>query len=204
MKINWSYHIHTDYTHGQNSVDKIAAYCKKLNIQEIAITEHIRLHPTYTFDELKEDISKAVKKYHITIFTGVETKILPNGQLDFPKNLNVDIIIGSVHSWPKEADLGAAYELLSKSKATIIGHPKILNEEIIKMFIKHKKVLEISYKYPLIDSQFRLIQKFPQLRLSLGADAHRLLDIKKAQSYFGKLVEKYNYSNQIWRIGDKL
>jgi histidinol phosphatase-like PHP family hydrolase len=206
MKINWSYHIHTNYTHGNNSVDEIAAYCKKLGIQEVAITEHIRLHSTYEFSRLQTDILKAAKKYGIKIFIGIETKILPNGELDFPKNLlpKVDIIVGSVHTWPNKIDLDIAYKLLTKSPATIIGHPQIVNEEIIKLFIKHKKVMEISYKYPLSRVQLLLIHKFPKLWISLGTDAHQLSDIKDAQSYFTKLIEKYDFSNQLWRIGKKI
>jgi histidinol phosphatase-like PHP family hydrolase len=206
MKINWSYHIHTNYTHGQNSVYEIAAYCKKLNIKELAITEHIRLHCTYKFDALREDILKAAKKYGIKIFIGVEAKILPEGLLDVPRNLfpKVDLVIGSVHSWPADISLENAYKLLVKSPATIIGHPQIVNEEIIKLLIEHKKVMEISYKYPLSSSQLRLIQKFPKLRLSLGADAHQLSDIKDARSYFTKLIREYHFLNQLWKIGEKI
>jgi len=204
MKINWSYHIHTNYTHGQNSVDEIAAYCKKLNIQEVAMTEHIRLHSTYSFSKLQADALKAAKRYGIKIFTGLEAKIISNGQLDLPKNLKVDVIIGSVHTWPKEVDLKVAYELLAKSQAAIIGHPQIVDEEIIKLFIKHKKVMEISYKYQLSDKQFTLIQQFPELRLSLGTDAHSLGEIRRARVYFHRIIKQYNLYSQLWRIGDRI
>ena len=205
MKINWSYHIHTNYTHGENSVDAIAAYCQKLNIQEIAITEHVRSHLSYQFEKLRVDILSAMEKYDIKIFTGIEAKILPNGLLDIPTNLlsGVDMIIGSLHSWPENKSLADAYTLLAKSPATIIGHPQIVNEEIIRLFIKHKKVMEINYKYPLGDDQLALIRQFPKLRISLGTDAHKLTDIKNAQKYFQRLVEKYNFSSQLWKIGNK-
>jgi histidinol phosphatase-like PHP family hydrolase len=206
MKINWSYHIHTNYTHGQNSVDEIAAYCKKLNIEEAAITEHIRFHSTYKFEALREDILKATKKYRIRIFIGVEAKILPGGLLDAPRSLlpKVDLVIGSVHGWPADISLENAYKLLVKSQATIIGHPQIVNEEIIKLLIKHKKVMEISYKYQLSDKQLSLIQKFPKLQLSLGTDAHSLNEIRQAQVYFNRIMKQYNLYSQLWRIGDKI
>jgi histidinol phosphatase-like PHP family hydrolase len=206
MKINWSYHIHTNYTHGQNSVAEIAAYCQKLGIREMAFTEHIRRKPLYQFDKLSIDIIKAAERNKLKIFTGIEAKILPNGQLDAPINLlsKIDLVIGSVHGWPEKISLEKAYKLLAKSPATIIGHPQIVNEEIIKLFIKHKKVLEVSYKYQLNDEQLNLIRSFPKLRLSLGTDAHKLEDIKKAQNYFVKLIKKYKFSKQLWRIGDPI
>jgi histidinol phosphatase-like PHP family hydrolase len=206
MNINWNYHIHTSYTHGKNSVAEIAEYCKKLGIEEIAITEHVHSGLSYKFEKLRFDILRAAQKYEINILTGVEAKILPNGLLDAPADIlsKVDVIIGSIHGWPKNISLDHAYELLAKSPATIIGHPQIINAEIIQSFIKHKKVIEISYKYPLSSVQLLLIQKFPGLRLSLGTDAHQLLDIKNAQDYFTKLIKKYNFSNRLWRIGDKI
>jgi len=205
MKINWSYHIHTNYTHGQNSVDEIAASCKDLKIQEIAITEHVRSRPTYQFEKLQTDILNAAKKYNIKIFTGIEAKILPNGLLDAPTSLlsKTDLIIGSVHEWSDNIGMMDAYMLLVKSPAMVIGHPQIVNKEIIKLFIKYKKVMEISYKYPLSDSQLSLIQQFPKLQLSLGTDAHKLADIKNARNYFNQIVDKYNFSKQLWKIEDK-
>lgn len=206
VKINWSYHIHTSYTHGQNSVDEIASYCKSLGIREIAITEHIRAKPSYNFEKLRFDILNAKRKYKINIYTGVEAKILPNGLLDAPEKIlsKADLVIGSVHSWPEKVSIMDAYLLLVKSPATIIGHPRIVNEEIIRLLIEFKKILEISYKYPLSDELFLLIRRFPKLRLSLGADAHKLIDINDSQDYFKQIIKKYRLVNQLWKIGDKL
>jgi histidinol phosphatase-like PHP family hydrolase len=206
MKINWSYHIHTSYTHGQNSVEQIAAYCKKLKIQEIAITEHVRRKPSYQFNKLRNDIINAAEKHDIQIFTGIEAKILPDGSLDAPIDIlsKADVVIGSVHSWPENKSLMDVYTLLVKSPATIIGHPKIVNEGLIRLLIKYKKVMEVSYKYPLNDKQLCLIQKFPKLKLSFGTDAHQLADIKNAQEYFYEISKKYNFTNQLWKIGKKV
>src|ERR1700720_357527 len=104
MNITWDYHIHTTFSDGKNSVDEIAKFCKKLGLQEIAITDHVRKNLTYNFSDLLTDIKHAEKKYGIKIWRGAEARMLPDGQLDISDEVlkRTDFVIGSIHTWPEE------------------------------------------------------------------------------------------------------
>lgn len=202
MKINWDYHIHTTFSDGQNSVDEIAKFCMEIGLQEIAITDHVRKNITYNFSDLLTEIDHAEQKYGIKIWHSAEAKILQNGQLDISDQIlnKTDFIIGSIHSWPENISFEMGYKLLCESPCTIIGHVKFLNEKLIKLFIKKKKILEINNQYQLLEKELALIKKFPDLKISFGSNSHDTSQLKPAQKYFQHIANTYCHENQIWKI----
>ncbi len=198
----FDYHIHSTFSDGENTIDEIARYCAEKNIKEIAITDHVRESLSYDFSEYLAAIEKARKQYNISIIKGIEAKILPDGKLNMPSTIidKVGLIIGAIHGWPEDISFEKAYEFLVETNCTIIGHVKFLNPNLIGMFLKHKKVLEINNQYRLSEAELQLIKKYPQLKISFGSNAHKLTDIEAAQQYFREIAKKYCHENQIFSL----
>ncbi len=105
LKGRW--HIHTIYTDGKTNVSE---YCKKaveLNVPLLAFTEHVRKNLDYDFNDLLDDIEKAREEFDLIILSGVEAKVLADGDLDVEDWIlkEVDYSIFAFHSFPKDIDL---------------------------------------------------------------------------------------------------
>lgn len=95
-------HIHSDWTDGKDLVEAIVKQAESLNLNTIAITDHIRSTSTY-FSKYMEKIQKVRTMTNLNILIGFETRIKNfQGELDVcPKVQNLaDIRIASVHRFP--------------------------------------------------------------------------------------------------------
>jgi histidinol phosphatase-like PHP family hydrolase len=199
--VDWDYQMHTSFTDGKNSVDEMAERAAAIGLREIAITEHVREKLDYDYQKLAAEIDQAAEKYKIKIWKGVEAKILPNGKLDMPESLGlkIDLILGSVHSWPKEITIETAYRQLTASACQIIAHPNYLSDDLIKEAINFDKPIEINYRYQLPTDQLKLIGKYPKLKVSFGSDSHSVETLDKARQYFDFVAKNFIIPSQIWK-----
>lgn len=98
------YHIHTNYSDGQNSLQEMIEESIKLGLSSICIVDHVRNTTTW-LDAYMKDISncKNIYKENIKINVGVETKVIDwNGNLDLPyinSDYNLDIV-AAIHRIP--------------------------------------------------------------------------------------------------------
>lgn len=97
------FHIHTDQTDGQDSIETIIKTSIEKGLNKIAFTEHVRIDTDW-FDRFAEDVKKTASMYpSIEVLVGAETKVLDKyGNLDISDTIldKSDIILGSVHRIP--------------------------------------------------------------------------------------------------------
>ncbi|UQD52958.1 DNA polymerase/3'-5' exonuclease PolX [Bacillus methanolicus] len=128
-------HLHTTWSDGAHSIEEMVEACRKRGYQYLAITDHsqyLKVANGLTSERLrkqKEEIKKLNEKYKdITILSGVEMDILPDGTLDYDDELlaEMDIVIASIHSsfsQPKEKIMYRLKTALVNAHVDIIAHP---------------------------------------------------------------------------------
>ncbi|WP_423189021.1 PHP domain-containing protein [Alkalibacterium sp. f15] len=101
--ITYDFHIHTNQTDGQDSIETMIKASIENGLNKIAFTEHVRIDTDW-FDRFAESVKETASKYPgIEVLVGAETKALDNyGNLDISETIidKSDIILGSVHRIP--------------------------------------------------------------------------------------------------------
>jgi DNA polymerase (family X) len=135
-------HMHSKWTDGRSTILEMVRACKERGYQYCAITDHsqaVRIAGGLTPEEFKkqrEEIEQARARVRgITVFTGSEVDILPDGSLDLPDDLlaQLDVVIAAVHS-KMDMNSGEMTQRVLKALAhpavTILAHPtgRLINE----------------------------------------------------------------------------
>ena len=198
LKGNYLFHMHTNYTDGKNTVGKYCSWASKNGIKSIVFTEHVRKKLSYDFFNLISDIEEAKQKFPtLDIWCGVESKILPSGELDIPEKIlsEIQIICFAFHSFPNDIELfvqSCEKVFLSpiwKDYIRVWVHPEsfpiksgLLNanfklfQDLISLAINEGIFIENNIKSPL---PYSIIQKVPKSQLIVGLNAHSIRDIVK-------------------------
>ncbi|HEY7165024.1 MAG TPA: DNA polymerase/3'-5' exonuclease PolX [Candidatus Binatia bacterium] len=135
-------HMHSKWTDGKSSILDMVRTCKERGYQYCAITDHskaVRVAGGLTVDDIKkqrEEIEKATSKIRgITILTGCEVDILPDGSLDLPDDLlnQLDIVVAAVHAKMDmtESDMTKrVLKALAHPAVNIMAHPtgRLINQ----------------------------------------------------------------------------
>jgi DNA polymerase (family 10) len=94
MKTSGDLHLHSKWTDGKSTILEMVRACKERGYQYCAITDHskaVRVAGGLSaegFKRQREEIEQAREKVPgITVFTGCEVDILPDGSLDLPDDL---------------------------------------------------------------------------------------------------------------------
>jgi DNA polymerase (family 10) len=104
-------HVHTNWSDGTASIEKMAAAAAELGYEYLAITDHsqsLKVAHGLSPDRLKEQIAfihSLQNKYNLRIFAGIEADILDDGSVDAPDEVlaQLDIVVASVHSGFKQS-----------------------------------------------------------------------------------------------------
>ena len=185
-------HIHSTYSDGAATIEEISRYAQRKGLKIIAITDHCSHEPwgsklldLKTVMERK-NIIENVRRGNLPVLNGLETDILWNGHVVFPKGLKkdfFDVIIASFHAWGSiskwEKSLLTA---IRSGMVDIIGHPlayigKIpwnIAEKIAITAVDYDVALELNSHYPLPDIEFLEICREYGVKFSVGSDAHHL------------------------------
>lgn len=100
-------HMHTTWSDGNHTLEEMIEACRRKGYQYMAITDHskyLRVANGLDAERLlrqREMIHELNEKYQdITILSGIEMDILPDGTLDFDDEVLalMDIVIASIHS----------------------------------------------------------------------------------------------------------
>ena len=201
--IKGTFHCHSTYSDGSNSIEEMAKAAQALGWQYLGIADHSK-SAAYagglTEARVKKqhrEIDKLNEKLKgFRIFKGSEVDILPDGSLDFPDKILVsfDYIVCSVHSKFKmsEAEMTKRITKALKNKhVTMLGHPTgrlLLSREsypvnmidIIHVASDHGKMIEIN-SHPLrLDLDWRLCKyaKEKGVLISINPDAHNTDGLK--------------------------
>ena len=135
-------HMHSKWTDGNGTILEMARACKERGYQYCAITDHskaVRVAGGLSaadFEKQRNEIEQARAKVRgITIFTGCEVDILPDGSLDLPDDLleQLDVVIAAVHSKMdmNQSDMTKrVLKALANPAVNILAHPtgRLINE----------------------------------------------------------------------------
>ncbi len=193
------FHIHTTYTDGKESMEAMIEECIKLGYEYAGISDHsVSAHYAngLSADELEsqiEYIDRLNKKYEgkIKIFKGVESDILPDGNLDYDEKTlsKLDFVIASVHSKFNMTEALMTERIMKAIEnpyTTMIGHltGRLLLErneypvnitQILDCASEYKTIIELNANPKRFDIDWRHIRSAisKNVMLSINPDAHK-------------------------------
>ncbi|MGE5220772.1 MAG: DNA polymerase/3'-5' exonuclease PolX [Chloroflexota bacterium] len=190
-------HLHSKWTDGNGTILEMVRACKERGYQYCAITDHskaVRVAGGLTADEFKkqrDEIEQARAKVRgITIFTGCEVDILPDGSLDLPDDLlqQLDVVVAAVHSkmdMPQSDMTKRVLKGLANPAVTILAHPtgRLINErdpfaidleQIFHAAKEHNVAVELNAQPDRLDlSDVHLIRaREIGVKVAINTDAH--------------------------------
>lgn len=187
-------HVHSQYSDGSLSIEKIAESAKNLGYEYIAVCDHSQsvkyangLSPERLRNQIDEidSINRHLKG--IKILKGTEVDILQDGRLDFPDEIlkDLDIVVAAIHSGFKRNVTKRMLKAMENPYVTIIAHPsgRLISgregydvdlENVIEGAQKFGVVLELNAYYDRLDlNEFYLKKaKDKGIKISLGTDTH--------------------------------
>lgn len=191
-------HVHTTASDGQNTIQEMAEYAKKLGREWIGISDHSKLQAQAggmddreMLQHLKNIDKVASKMQGIRILKGAEVDILKDGRLDFENKTmdEMDYRLCSVHNWlnmPREDMTKRVIKAMESGYMTVFSHPtdRIINQrkpidmDLDKVFQAAEDngvILEID-GYPdrtdLNDENILKASKY-KVKFSTDTDSHR-------------------------------
>ncbi|MBU7014925.1 MAG: DNA polymerase/3'-5' exonuclease PolX [Theionarchaea archaeon] len=200
--IKGDFHIHTDWSDGSGSINAMVQKAEVLGYEFVGIADHSQsLHIAGGLSSEKLLNQHAIIKEMndsidgITILSGVESDILPDGSLDYPDSVleQLDFVVASIHSRFKASrneTTSRVVEALRNPLVTILGHPtgriigrrEVLNLDldiILSAAAETGIALEVNC-YPdrldLNDVHVRRAREYG-VALALGTDAHSIQDL---------------------------
>jgi len=197
--IKGDFHVHTKWSDGANSIEEMAGAGIKKGYSYIAVTDHsksLRVARGLKENDVSgqiDEIKKINKKYpNFKIFTGTETDIKENGELDFDDSLlkRLDVVIAGVHSKLKMDEKAMTERIITamgNKNVDIIAHPtgrvigkrepyRLNMEKILEVAFQNKTCLEINAlpdRLDLNDTYIKMARE-KSVKLCINTDAHNL------------------------------
>lgn len=195
--IHGTFHVHTDFSDGADSLEKIVEAAQNLGFSYLGISDHSK--SAYYAGGLKHDailkqwemidrMNENNTAFHI--FKGIESDILPDGSLDYDDSIleGFDFVIASIHSHftMKKDDMEKRIlRVLENPYTTILGHPTgrlLLSREgyqvdmmnVIDGAVENHVILELNASPYRLDIDWRYL-KYAKERgavISINPDAH--------------------------------
>jgi putative hydrolase len=184
-------HIHCNYNDHSSkdlTIPNIINKSESLDLERIAITEHVRKNSEWTKKYIDE-LNCYIPRTKIKILKGFEAKILEDGEIDCPTDFlnNKYFIIASFHTkYTKDKWYSALIKAIQNPNVDVIGHlaPEVdfkINESeirnIAELLVANGKKIEVNSKYIRPPKEFLKIFKEYGVVLHLGSDAHAINDI---------------------------
>ncbi len=123
MILTADYHTHTPYSHGKNTVLENAQAAKKLNIKQIAITDHGFNHLLFglkrkVLPDLRAEIEEAEKFTGVKVLMGMESNVISvGGETDMRLSdlQYFDIYLCGIHEVLKYKTFSDFYNIMVKN-----------------------------------------------------------------------------------------
>ncbi|MGF7040564.1 helix-hairpin-helix domain-containing protein [Mucilaginibacter lappiensis] len=195
-----SLHNHSTWSDGVNTVEEMALYCRdNLKLEYLGMCDHsksafyakgLSIERVLQQQEEIDHLNKKLDGFHI--FKGIESDILYDGSLDYPKEIlqKFDFVVASVHSILKMDEEKATSRLITAIEnpyTTILGHPTgrlllsrggypINYKKVIDACAANNVVIEINANPLRLDLDWRWHQYALEkgVWLSINPDAHRV------------------------------
>lgn len=123
MILTADYHTHTPYSHGKNTVLENVMAAKKLNLSQVAITDHGFNHLLFglkrkRLGDLRYEVEEASRLSGIDVLMGMESNLISlGGQTDMRESdlLKFDIYLFGIHEVLRYASFGDFYNIMVKN-----------------------------------------------------------------------------------------
>ena len=195
--IQGTFHVHTDFSDGVDSLERVVQAAKKLGFSYVGISDHSKT--AYYAGGLKPDavlrqwemidrINENSSSFHI--FKGIESDILPDGSLDYDDSIleGFDFVIASIHSsftMKKDAMEKRILKAMENPYTTMLGHPTgrlLLSRDgyqvdmmnIIDGAARNHVILELNASPYRLDIDWRYMKYAREkgVMISINPDAH--------------------------------
>ena len=190
-------HVHSRWSDGAHSLEKLAQAAKRRGLSYIALTDHslgLAVARGLTIERLLEQ-RQEIDQFNrnnpgFTVLQGTELEIQGDGQLDFPDEVleRLDLVIAAVHSGfqqPREQITARIIAAMRNPWVTIIAHPtgrligereayQVDMEEVLRVAQETGTAMEIN-AYPLrLDLSDNHVRRAKELgvALAINTDAH--------------------------------
>ncbi|WP_313800741.1 DNA polymerase/3'-5' exonuclease PolX [Cytobacillus sp.] len=196
-------HMHSTWSDGAASIEEMVKACIQKGYKYMAITDHsqyLKVANGLTAERLrkqKEEIRRLNEQYEeITILSGVEMDILPDGSLDYDDELlaEMDLVIASIHSafsQSKEKIMARLKKAMRNTHVHIIAHPtgrkigirdgyEVDIDMLIELAKETNTVLELNANPNRLDLAPVYIQKAQAagVKIVINTDAHKIETLK--------------------------
>jgi DNA polymerase (family 10) len=189
--------MHSKWTDGNSAIMEMVRACKERGYQYCAITDHskaVRIAGGLSAEDFKrqrEEIEQAREKIRgITVFTGCEVDILPDGSLDLPDDLleQLDVVVAAVHF---KMDLNQSemtkrvLKALANPAVKILAHPtgRLINqrgpfaidlEQIFHAAKEHDVAVELNAQPDRLDLNDLHLFRAREIgvKIAINTDAH--------------------------------
>ena len=198
-EIKGDFQVHSKYSDGISTIEELTEEAIKLNYEYILITDHWGLAIANGLNERRfkdyikkiDSLNRKFSKFRI--LKGVESNILPDGKLDFPKHLikELDILTAGIHSSFKIDKTKMTKRILKGlNEVNIFVHPtgRIVNQrspydfdfEKVLDYAKENNIYLEANSSERLDLNDVLIRKTinHDVKIAIGTDAHNKEHLK--------------------------
>jgi len=201
-KLKGTVHNLSTYSDGSNTFKEMADYCKGLGLAYFGIADHSQtasyasgLWPETVVKQHQEIDALNAAYQDFAILKGIESDILPNGDLDYEKDVlaSFDYVVASVHAvlnMDKEKATRRLLKAVENPYTSILGHPSarlLLSRKgypfdykmIIDACAANKVVMELNASPYRLDIDWRWIDYCLSkgVMISINPDAHEVKGI---------------------------
>jgi DNA polymerase (family X) len=133
--IKGDFHVHTEMSDGNASMEVMAEAARQKGYQYIAVTDHsesLTIAGGLSVERLRKNIEEArrlsEKMAPFRVLIGTEVEIEENGKLEYPNDVlrELDLVVGAVHSRFKMSEMEMTNRIISamsNENLTILAHP---------------------------------------------------------------------------------
>jgi len=193
------FHIHTGFSDGAETLEAMVQAAIKMGMQYIGVSDHSQ--SAYYAGGLKKEeiaeqhrlVDELNKKYApFYIFKGIESDILPDGNLDYTDDVlkSFDFVIAAIHSgfnMSSREMTGRIKKALQNPYTLILAHPtgrlllardpyQVNIREIIDEALKYGKALELNANPHRLDLDWRncIYAREKRVKIFINPDAHNI------------------------------
>ncbi len=190
-------HVHSSASDGVRTIEQLARECMARGYSWLCLSDHSRtaiyaggLSPERLLEQVREigNLNKSLAPFRV--FAGVESDILPDGSLDYPDDvlMQLDFVLGSIHStltMDKESATQRLCAAIANPRLTILGHLSgrlLLSREgypwdesrVLDALRDHGVALEHNCNPHRLDPNWDVLKRAAGkgVLISLGPDAH--------------------------------
>jgi DNA polymerase (family 10) len=192
-----TFHVHTHLSDGIDTLEKLVDAAKKMGLSYLGISDHSKT-AAYAgglkIDTLRKQWDEIdsfnEKNPDFYLFKGIESDILPDGDLDYDESIleGFDFVIASVHSnfgMKKDAMEKRIVRAMKNPYTTMLGHPTgrlllardgydVDMKNIVEMAALHHVIIELNAHPYRLDIDWRYLRMAKQhgITIAINPDAH--------------------------------